>query len=285
MHLIILVLLTMCTCAFGQCHRFMFYNAENLFDTINDPCTNDDEFTPGGDKHWTEFRYQQKLTNLIKVFMACGQDGPPELIGLCEIENKKVLHDLCNHALFSRFKYEMVHYDSPDRRGIDVALLYSPASFRVLQSRPVHVAGKVGFLTRDILYVKGILNQNRDTAHLLICHFPSRWGGVASSEPRRKAVSKVLQAVIDSIYKSDLVPGIIIAGDFNDGPKDASIFNITATYNMVNLSNQWVTNNYYTHYYKGAWYMFDQVLVSRPVLAASNCNPTPRMNIYWSPFW
>src|SRR5512133_3028613 len=143
--------------------RIMFYNTENLFDVTDNPGTDDGEFTPGGDMQWTSGRYYKKLNNLSKVFIAAGNWQPPDIIGLCEIENRHVLSDLVYNTPFSKFEYRFIHADCRDRRGIDVAILYNPQRVCILKSHYLRIDTSI-VTTRDILYAT--LKMARDTFHL-----------------------------------------------------------------------------------------------------------------------
>ena len=160
----------------GMRERVVFYNTENLFDTRNDTLTVDDDFTPRGKQHWNRERYTRKLLNISKVLNGLGAGKFPLLIGLSEVENRNVVSDLVNKTVLADGNYGIVHTDSPDTRGIDVALLYRKDSFWLLHNAffPVHL--KSGETTRDILYCEGILAPN-DTLHVFVCHFPSMRGG------------------------------------------------------------------------------------------------------------
>ena len=168
----------------GQdCYRIIFYNVENLFDTRDDPDTYDEEFTPAGQRHWTRERYNRKLQNLSRALVAAAGDALPLLVGLAEVENRQVLVDLTTKTVLANASYSIIHVDSPDPRGIDVALLHAK-DFRALDSRtlPVHLGQDAR--SRDILYCKGVL-QESDTLHLFVCHFPSMIGGARQSVWKR----------------------------------------------------------------------------------------------------
>jgi predicted extracellular nuclease len=216
--LIVLVLFLSVNNLCAQEFRVMFYNVENFFDTQNDPNTNDDDFTPSGANHWNRNRFIQKRNNIYKTVIAANRGKIPHIIGLCEIENRYVLRQLTEQTPLSKYNYGIVHYDSPDRRGIDVALLYLKDSFEVITSKayktpPLH--------TRDILYVKGRTADN-DTLHFFVNHFPSKWGG-APSENSRILVAKVLKHVVDSIFLENCNANICAMGDFNDYPDSKTV--------------------------------------------------------------
>ena len=207
--------------------RLMFYNVENLFDTENDSLTNDDEFLPEGLRFWTNKRYWEKLQHISAVIASIGGWNPPEIVGLCEIENRKVLEDLCFKSSLSNLNYKIIHKESPDPRGIDVAFLYQPKKFKPLTYKAIKITipFNPGFRTRDILYVKGE-TKNNDTLHVFINHWPSRTGGQLESEPNRIAVSSILERKLIRFLLSNPVAKIIIIGDMNDYPENKSLTEI-----------------------------------------------------------
>ncbi len=250
----------------------LFYNTENFFDPFDDPLTLDDEFTPSGEMHWTFARFQQKAYHLYKLFMAVGEHlngwDPPAMIALAEIENGYVLHYLLEETPFRKFDYGVVHYDSPDRRGIDVAFLYERERVEVLGScpLPVHFTGDTLATTRDILYVLVHTNVG-DTLALFINHWPSRRGGYLASESHREAAAAVLAAVMDTLKYGSGRGRVIVAGDLNDEPSDAAVAYLTGgtdrRWHLVNLMQPLLKENMGTLFYEGRWWMFDQFLVSR----------------------
>ena len=205
--------------------RVMFYNVENLFDTNNDPNKDDDEFTPESEKHWNTKRYWTKHDHLLKVIKAvCQFSELPAVIGLSEVENRKVLEDMVDliyHDSYGNLKYTIVHYESPDTRGIDCALLYDPRRIQGIESRVYHVDISdldSGNTTRDILYFKGVVD--RQEIVFLVNHWPSRWGGVEASEPKRLEAARVTRSIVDSLIQSNPNHRIMIMGDFNDNPSN-----------------------------------------------------------------
>ena len=178
-------------------------NCENLFDTRHDSLKNDTEFLPEGSHHWTRTRYWHKLNDIGREIIALGEDSAgwrlPDVVAMCEVENDSVMYDLTRRSLLRKARYEYLMTDSPDERGIDVALMYNPVTFRPL----FHHALRVPLLpdmrpTRDILYVAGVAGT-ADTLHLLVVHAPSRMGGERASRPFRLQVARRLIAAIDSI--------------------------------------------------------------------------------------
>ncbi|MBE0646566.1 MAG: hypothetical protein IH596_02160 [Bacteroidales bacterium] len=187
----------------GQNVSVLFWNVENLFDYKDDTITSDEEFTSGGTMHWTFSKLQKKLAHVAKTILAAGQWNPPALIGLCEIENRYVLNKLIYQSPLKTFGYRIIHRDSPDSRGIDVAMLYRHNAFIPLHTEwiTIRFPFDTAVTTREILYVKGLL-LNADTVHLFVNHWPSRRGGEAVSAPRRNVVAAVLRAKVDSIIQS-----------------------------------------------------------------------------------
>jgi predicted extracellular nuclease len=202
---------------YSQEFKVMFYNVENFFDLENNPDINDDDYTPTGANRWNRNRFIQKRNNIYKTIIAASKGQVPQIIGLCEVENRYVLRQLTEQTPLSKYEYGIVHYDSPDRRGIDVALLYRKDAFDVIGSK----AYKAPLITRDILYVKGKTNDN-DTLHFFVNHLPSKWGGAASEESRILVI-KLLKQLVDSIFNENTDANICIMGDFNDYPDSKSI--------------------------------------------------------------
>ncbi len=256
--------------------RLVFYNVENLFDTINDPNTNDDEFTPGGTKAWNFGRYLDKLDHIYKTVTAIGEWDAPAVIGFCEVENRSVLYDLVSKTPFIKHGYEIVHQDSPDKRGIDVGLIYHPKLFKLISFNAIRVdiTKDSSSTTRDILYVKGKLFK-KDTIHIFINHWPSRSGGQAKSEPRRIIAAETLRTKVDSIFATNINANIIIMGDFNDEPGDKSIYeSLKAKEDTVPKDNTDLYNGMYSYYKKEIgtekfqehWHCLDQVIMSYSLL-------------------
>jgi endonuclease/exonuclease/phosphatase family metal-dependent hydrolase len=257
--------------------RIMFYNTENLFDTLDDMLTNDAEFLPTSDRQWNTFRYNKKILNIFKTIAAVGETEAPEIICLAEIENGRVLHDLILHTPLEKYPYTIVHYESPDKRGIDAAMLYRKDKISLIHSAPIRVAFFQDTMqrTRDILYAKLVLLK-RDTVHLFVNHWPSRLGGEKRSEYRRQDAAWILKRKIDSIFTDSPDAKIIVTGDFNDQPTNESI---SKTLQALNLFEYQGNNALYnlsgilqnecdcgTYRYKAEWDMFDQFIVSGSLL-------------------
>ncbi len=246
-----------------------FYNLENLFDTIDDPKILDDEFTPDGKKHWTYGRYSKKIQKLSSVIRQIGVEQskqPPVLIGVAEIENKKVLSDLIHSKSLRNYQYDFVHYNSPDMRGIDVGLLYNKRYFELLDSDtfPLFIEENgVRSFTRDVLMVKG--NLNGELIHILVNHWPSRRKGVEESEYKRMKAADLNREIMDRIKIEEGVAKFIIMGDFNDGPLDKSLKSL-AENNIFNPMEQLVSYKRGTLKHYDDWLVFDQILFSNQFL-------------------
>ena len=249
----------------------MFWNVENYFDTYNNPYRNDDEFTPTGENHWTKEKFQQKRDDISKtIALAADEYGQfPAIIGLCEVENASVLNQLVSHTPLARVGYKFIHKESPDSRGIDVALLYREDTFTPLEK---HFFG-VGFSTRDILYTKGVINA-LDTLHILVNHWPSKSGGEKASEPRRIKVAERVKGITDSLLSANPRANIILMGDFNDTHNSKSMKILTednlpddssGRKTLVNLA-PFASGADGTHKYRGEWSIIDQFLVSEVFL-------------------
>lgn len=195
----------------------MFWNVENFFDPFDDPLKRDDEFTSTGSRHWTWRRFVRKRDGIAKTIISTSDSygSLPVIVGLAEVENRMVLRQLVEKSPLERFGYGFIHRESPDMRGIDVAMLYRKDAFRVLAVDSLRVKP---FPTRDILYVKGYLAAG-DTVHTLVVHLPSKLGGEKSSDWRRDEALAVLKGCLDSIQAVSPESKIIVMGDFNDGPE------------------------------------------------------------------
>lgn len=245
-----------------------FYNVENLFDTIPDPKKLDTEFIPGTKTNWNSVRYWKKQKDLAMVFDSMDL---PEIIGVCEIENAAALKDLCK-TIKGR-KYDFVHYDAPDLRGIDVGLLYQTGFMKVLSSKNIFVPLQSGdslIPTRDILYVEGKIKSSGDTLHIFVNHWPSRRGGETESEKNRIAAAKVLKSFIEQLWITKPDASIVIMGDFNDEPTNNSIQNEllmaahpTNEINLFNLAYQDHLAGLGSYNYRGKWNMLDQIILSK----------------------
>lgn len=268
-----------------------FYNVENLFDLRDDPDVADDEFTPGGVRRWTAWRMDKKLIDISKALLGASGWEPPQLIGVCEIENRYVLERFLRDTPFRAYPYGIIHKESPDRRGMDVALLYQKDDFYPLryQSYPVKAACDSILTTREILYVSGIV-RGTDTLHLFINHWPSRYSGLLESQPKRNLAAQLLKKQVEHLQLRHKNPCIIIMGDFNDQPTDESISeylqvaklpdsaNTVRPEMLYNLSQPWMDGERGTIKYRSQWSVFDQIIVSGTLLQEKN-------KLYTRPEW
>ncbi len=246
----------------------VFYNVENLFDTINDPNKRDDDFTPEGKYGWDTARYFEKLDNLAKA-IAGADDDLPALVGICETENAAVLEDLILREPLKRGKYGVIHFESLDERGIDVALLYRKKIFSPDRIETLFVnLGPDARPTREILYVNGYLNGG-PLLHVFVNHWPSRYRGTEATEPARKAAAQVLRDAVDAVIAADQNAAVLILGDFNDYPHNASVREVLNAKRpdesglLVNLMYGAESTHRGTYNYRGEWGFLDQIIVSR----------------------
>jgi hypothetical protein len=254
--------------------RIMFYNVENLFDTNDDPLTDDNAFLPEGLMKWNVSRYRKKINSLYKVISAAGGWDSPAIIGFCEVENRKVLGDLINDTYLSKQGYSIIHEDSPDRRGIDVCLLYRQNMAQIIFYKywvPPDI-NRNDFNSRSVLYTKLLLNS--DTLHLILNHWPSRRGGVLAGEDFRIRIADMIRHKADSILKSGHQGAkIIIMGDFNCNPDDEVIKSLICASDsvnaMTNLSESLYEHGLGTYRYMGTWEMIDQVIVSHSLTSGN----------------
>ena len=227
------------------------YNVENLFDNQHDSLKNDSSFLPDGDYHWTYHKYQTKLDRIAQVIVnIAGWESAP-LVGLCEVENARCLRDLCYRL--RRYHYKYVHYESADERGIDVALLYDSTKVQVVNSKPLHVSLDDD-ATRDILYVEALV-EGQDTLHAMVCHLPSKLGGSATTDWKRKTAKQVTQQQVDSILLVQPKARIVVMGDMNSEPMDD-------LHGLNNLMIELARVGQGTHKYQGIWSCLDQIYVS-----------------------
>jgi predicted extracellular nuclease len=264
-------------------YTVVFYNVENLYDTIDDQSINDAEFQPGAENKWDTEKYTHKLSQISKVLSTTDSIELPAIIGLTEIENLNVLKDLVNTPALKRGKYKIIHEESKDPRGIDVALLYKPSVFRELSHHKIPVsydtAGDRGI--RECLYVCGILGK-KDTLHLVINHWKSRTGGTDKTEGKRLIYAQTVRHTVDSLFETNTNAQVLLMGDFNDTPTDSSTLNVLraqpfddklAYRQLYNLSYAAAVQGEGSHYYKN-WEMFDQIIVSTALLMQKNSGIT-----------
>ena len=261
-----------------------FYNVENLFDTINDPTTFDDGRTPEGKYRWTPERYRDKLSRIARVISEIGAEvsgASPDIIGLCEVENYEVVNDLVNKTRLSAENYGIIHFDSPDERGIDAALLYkkdvfTPTSFK---NYPLYLYKDNGHrdYTRDQLLVSGLLDG--EEIHFIVNHWPSRSGGEARSRPRREAAAALNKKIIAQIKAINPKAKIISMGDLNDGPSDSSLKKVLETKgkrknleesDLYNPMEAMAKKGYGSLAHGDSWNLFDQLFFTAALLEDHN---------------
>ncbi|MCL2027259.1 MAG: endonuclease [Bacteroidales bacterium] len=264
---------------FSDTARIAFYNVENLFDYFKDSIKNDKDWTPQGANRWTKARYEKKQKDLFKVIAALGNEQPLAILGLCEIENKKVLQDLTRGTPLRNHNYRYIHYESADSRGIDVAMIYRPDLFEVLVHYPILLIIPPDTIsrTRDFLYVKGVLFQ-RDTVHIMVCHFPSKFGGLMQTKSRRALAGNLLRQKVDSILAEDPTANIITMGDFNDEPSDESIaISFRSRCDTTNFQSDDMLNlmcrfegKKGSHKFRETWSIIDQIMISKSLVKNIN---------------
>lgn len=260
-----------------------FYNIENLYDTIDSPDTDDHEFLPDGNKQWTGPRYLRKLDQNARVIAEMGKDLHPQglaILGLCEVENRNVVEDLVHTNALKGRGYKVVHEDSHDRRGVDVALVYNPEMYKVYAHKAYRLAMvDTSFRTRDQLLVSGVLDG--DTTHVIVCHWPSRRGGEKRSEPNRKAAAELARHIIDSLFAINADARIMLMGDLNDDPVNVSVSRfVNATGIKAKATGGVFYNAMYDPYQKGigtlawrdSWNLFDQVILSPAIVNGKSGN-------------
>jgi endonuclease/exonuclease/phosphatase family metal-dependent hydrolase len=244
---------------------FVELNCENMFDYTHDVGKHDTEYLPEATRHWTKKRYWHKLNNIAQELLSCSSDngGIPDLIALCEVENDSVMRDLTKRSLLRNAGYEYLMTSSPDERGIDVALMYSPYSFAPIRSYGIRVEPIEGMrATRDILYACGE-TVSGDTLHVFVVHQPSRFGGEKFSRPFRKVVADRVCASVDSIRALSPEAKVMIAGDFNDAADSPSLLQYYQ-HGLMNITKDAVGDNGVkgTYRYQGEWESIDHILGS-----------------------
>ena len=258
-----------------------FYNFENLFDTLDTPDKSDTEFTPQGRNRYNTKVYQEKLQNLSKVVSELGTDLSPDglaILGVAEIENRDVLEDFVQQPSIKDKNYEIIHYESPDFRGIDVALLYQPKYFTPTNSKaiklPIYNDDGSPRVTRDILLVSG--NFDGEPMHVLVNHWPSRRGGESATQPYRNAGAKICREIADSLMQSNPYAKVLILGDLNDDPTSPSVKKVldakrytdkTPKKGFFNPMYDLFKRGFGSNAYRDAWSLFDQIILSQGLLS------------------
>lgn len=256
------LLLTLTLCAQERI-RCVSYNVENLFDCVDDSLTNDDAFLPEATRHWTPYRYWDKLHAVARTIAAIGGDRAPDFAALCEVENDSVMHDLTRRSPLRTVKYEYLITSSDDPRGIDVALMYKPTTFRPFAHRSLRLSSGLvpeGHHVRDVLLVSGQLHTG-DTLDLLVCHLPSRLRGKQSRQLRHAVAEHICHA-IDSLSRERRLPHIIVMGDFNDTSRSRALRPLSEKGGLACITEG--LNGSYR--YKGKWEQIDHVYLSPTLL-------------------
>ena len=261
-------------------YKVVFYNFENLFDTINDPGVNDTEFTPEGPKKWNSYKYNKKIGNLERVLfdIASVDQDFPIVIGVSEIENRSVMEDVIATPKLAKGNYRIVHFDSPDLRGVDVGFYYRPDVFKLEGSAavPFHMPDNPDFLTRDFVTMWGTIEG--EPFYFVVCHWPSRLGGQAASEPKRMAAATRVRELIDSVQQANPATKVVVMGDLNDEAKDRSIveglvakgkLDEVAFCDMFNPFIAMLKAGYGSLAYRDDWNLFDNIIVSENLATGS----------------
>ncbi|MFI3317261.1 MAG: endonuclease/exonuclease/phosphatase family protein [Rikenellaceae bacterium] len=260
-------------------HTIVFYNIENFFDTIDNPATNDQEFTPEGKNRWSSDKYAVKLGNIEQVFsdIAAINNTLPTIIGVAEVEVRNILEDIASTPKLAPAEYQIVHYDSPDERGIDVAFLYRPDKFQIEGSfaERAYVPDMPDFRTRDILTMWGTIQG--EELFFAVAHWPSRWGGKEQSEHLRIASGNQMRQIIDSVKTIRPKSKFVIMGDLNDDPSDKSVAEaLGAKGNIKKLDGDDLFTPFEVMHkaghgtlaYNGEWNLFDNIIVSHNLVNA-----------------
>ncbi len=269
--------------------RLAFYNVENYFDIFDDSTIIDEEFLPTSEKQWNEKRYADKRNRIAKTLLAIGGDYPVGIAGFCEIENRAVMEDLLRSDLLENQNYALVHRESQDARGIDVSLIYHKKLARLLHSAAIKVRQPQdsNWRTRDILYVKLALTKLNDTVHVFVNHWPSRRGGEEASRPLRLLAANTLKQRTDSILAVSPRHSIVIMGDLNDGPSNASLIDglqvknteVAEVVDLVDLMAL-LPEGSGTHKYRGVWEYLDHLVVNAKLLKAESKVYTPGARVF-----
>jgi hypothetical protein len=256
-------------------YSIVFYNVENLFDTWDDPLTSDEEFTPQNQRHWTKERFEQKIRMIYKSLISCGNGQFPDIIGLAEVENLWVIEQLILQTPLNKVPYGIIHKESPDPRGIDVALLYRKDKVKAIDYEHISVygGGKYPFRSRDILHFTAQLDKEQ--IHFFVNHWPSRSGGYIETKSKRDVTARILRKSLDSLLIKSPNAKILLMGDFNATPKEKCFTDLLKTLPypgnenpeyLTNLSTQWTKSAPGTIRNAGQWEVFDQMICSHNLL-------------------
>ena len=282
---LILVLCVMMLCVVAQSTHnkaiIGFYNVENLFDTIDDPLKNDEQFLPDNDYHWNTARYEAKLEALSKVISEMAKmDGGLVVLGVSEIENEQVMLDLAATELLKPYHLSVCHHESPDRRGVDVAFFYDASRFKILSTRafPTIVPNNPDFITRDQWLMTGVLD-GVDTLDIVVNHWPSKSGGEQRSLPGRMAAGQLGRHIADSVLHSRPNAKFIYMGDLNDNPTSKCIISEMTTktkpekltqYDLYNPMWKLFRNGLGSYAYRDSWEMLDNIIISGGLVNAAS---------------
>lgn len=270
----LIILVTSCQLANAQKQLLVgFYNQENLFDTIDDPHKNDNEFLPSAKNNWNTEKYTNKINHMAQVIGSMNNGKGADVLGMCEVENDAVLQDLTNNEQLKKMQYGFVHFEGPDERSIDNALLYQRKKLTVVSAAayPVIFKENPNSKTRDILMVKLIDKKSKSAFVVLVNHFPSRLGGETESAPKRNNAASILRSIYDSISKADPSLPVMMVGDFNDYPTNESMnkvlnakghVNELGTNDLFNAMYELHENKQGSHFYRGEWGALDQIVMS-----------------------
>ena len=272
-----------------------FYNVENLFDTVDDPATKDEDFTPGGLLKWDEKRLDKKLEDITRAINGIDETNGPDIIGFAEVENRAVMERLVGDYL-PRDLYKVVHEDSPDGRGIDVALIYRPGKMKVRRQKlhPIDLGSRER-PTRSVMEVE--FERGGEPFTVLVNHWPSRSGGERESRWKRERAANVVSAVVDSLSEADPIRDIVLIGDFNDEPYDASIADILAAGpfdprddvrdgppRLYNLAWEIAkADTFGTYLYRDSWDVLDQIIVSPQLLDGKRLTLKDQVQTIYAP--
>ena len=268
-------------------YKVVFYNLENFFDTIDDPETLDDEFTPNGAKQWTVAKYNKKLANIEKVFFGIASENSgeklsaadyPAVIGVSEIENRSVLEDIASTRRLAPARYRICHYDSPDRRGVDVAFFYRADVFKLEGSAaiPFTMEGRPDFRTRDVVTMWGTIEG--EPFYFMVAHWPSRLGGKDASSPLRERAAEIMRQAADSVRRANPAVKVVMMGDLNDDATDKSVVEVLGAVGKINkIPEGGYFNPYIQHLkdgngtlaYRDSWNLFDNIIVSENLATGS----------------